>query len=373
MSSDCGYDSDDSLATELNEIPPTPQISSLERAVKAVGSLFEAAGMSFAHGQLEPTEESLRQLSAVVKVWLGPFFERHPLTFTTPESFVHMTARFVFYFYAKEARISFPYNWNPSGCVVWRQDLVGDIKCLHGEPMITVSRKEELSEELAEGPQYHGPGARRERWRARQFEKNLVVLRWFNAVICQHDLSGIDGAHSGYSCGWRFNDGRQVQEAFRQLHAYQLAAYRSTALECRCILPLKCYCNWAADSRPMTGRQTCMVTVEHLEEAEEVLEPLLDPVAQATVDHPYILTFGCCNPTPPVGAIGPHRRCHLQISGVDLLSAYQLAQSIWQHFSDSGFRFPLPEAVWRQELAFKRRVLPYNPLRDNSPLYFAAQ
>lgn len=313
-----------------------------------------------------PDTSTLECFTKCVQAWLTE--QRTPLvlTFSTTKSFKSLAARLLFDMVIKAADLNTG-NWNPSGCYIWKHnsnDSKG-LHCFHGSPMISKEQiiEMDLASENAQRALKDNP--EKAKILANKWGRQVVQLKNNDAACCFADVACMSGNFSPQSCGMFYTEGAKALTAFSQISAYQQASYPAMQNADEIILaPLKCDCNWGHISgAPLHGRQLCKITPFSLPGTTNIDPNVVDdPKILATLQHPAILVFQCCNPvyrgSRANAAAG--KNCDFKISATDVMSALQLAKKIWRancaEFGDPVLKFP--EFKWSPQYQVQNVVLP---------------
>lgn len=305
------------------------------------------------------------------QAWLNEKKVMPSLTYSTQKSFVMMMARFVFDFVVKSCDLTPKANVNLTGAAIWEHGcLEGGLKCLHGTPMIQKEQivEMEVSSENAQRAlkeQPHKAKVTTNRW-----GRNVVQLKNDDAAACVNDANSPNGSFSSRSCGLFFTEAAKALLAFRQIMEYQKACYpKMPSASSKLLMPVKCECNYI-NPMPLLGRQTCKVTPFSLSSASGLDAGLIsEPTFLASVNHPAVLVFQCCNPVYRGSRANTQKNCDFKLSAPDVIAALQLAKQFWNTYFDRPAPLTIPEFKWQANLQYQNSILP-TPFEDTDDALF---
>ncbi|ADD17113.1 single stranded DNA-binding protein [bat adenovirus 3] len=277
--------------------------------------------------------------------------------FTTQKSFQHMVGRILLDFVIKAAGVA-P-GLNPSGCVVWQHGCQRQLHCLHGSPMIQKEQLIEMDVNSENAQRVLKENPEKTKIVTNRWGRNVVQMKNEDAYCCFMDVNISGGNFSSSSCGMSYTDGPKALMAFQQIMAFQRACYpQMSTAESHLLMPLKCECNWN-NSLPMLGRQTCKMTPYALSSTADIDRSLVqDAKMLATLDHPAMLVFQCCNPVYRNSKAAPQKNCDFKISTVDMVACVQIAKKIWSTCIGTPPPLKFPEFKWSQEYKYQTTILP---------------
>lgn len=307
---------------------------------------------------LLPDNETLECFKKAAQAFLTEKKIFLPLTFSSNPSFKHLVARFLYHFIMKASGIG--NDANPSGCVVWKHGCEDSLHCLHGLTMIQKEALVEmdLNSEAAQRVLKETP--ERAKVTPNRWGRNVVQIKNEDAYCCPHDVNmpGTNN-YSPKSCGLSFTDGNKALMAFKQFMEFQGACYPKMATSrSHMLIPLKCECNWN-NSLPLLGRQVCKLTPFAVQATSHVDKSLIDdPKMLATLNHPAMLVFQCCNPVYKSSKANPQKNCDFKVSVVDVMGALQVAKQMWGELVKSPVPTRFPEFKWAPEFQVQNTILP---------------
>ncbi|ANG08567.1 DNA-binding protein [Equine adenovirus 1] len=290
-------------------------------------------------------------------------------TFTSPKSFQHLLGRMLLDFVIKASDIG-TRACNVSGCVIWNHHCQTRLHCLHGTPMIQKEQLVEMDVNSENAQRALKETPEKAKIVANRWGRNVVQLVNEDAMCCSYDVALSGNNFSGNSCGMFYTDGRKALMAFSQLMAFQRASYpKMKTAESHMLMPLRCECNWNSDL-PLLGRQTCKITPFSLQTAAGVDKGAVeDAKLLATLNHPAILVFQCCNPVYRNSKANPQKNCDLKISAVDVMACLQIAKQIWQASVGSPPPLRFPEFKWAPEYCYQNTILPQGQVDKDDSLF----
>nr|WRQ19837.1 MAG: DBP protein [unidentified adenovirus] len=317
-----------------------------------------------------PTFECFRK---ACQAWLNEKKVMPSLTYSTHKSFVSMMARFVFDFLVKSCDLIPKSNVNLTGAAIWEHGCLaegGALKCLHGTPMIQKEQiiEMEVSSENAQRALKEQP--QKAKVTTNRWGRNVVQLKNDDAAACVNDANSPNGSFSSKSCGMFFTESSKALVAFRQIMEYQKACYpKMPSAGSRLLMPVKCECNYI-NPMPLLGRQTCKITPFSLSSASGLdAGSISDPTFLASVNHPAVLVFQCCNPVYRGSRANTQKNCDFKLSAPDAMSALQLAKQFWNSYFEKPAPLTIPEFKWQASLQYQNSILP-TPFEDRDDALF---
>lgn len=347
-----------------------------QRAKDLLQALLDPLHIKSSDVTLLPDQKTLSVLRNACQTWLNENRRNPQLNYTNKNSFATQMARFLL-----QTLLSAVDGLSPdvTGCAVWVQQedhakalqerRVSVVRCYHNEPMATREHVVELdvnSEAGQRALKEQNGKITENRW-----HRPVVRLSQPDALCCIYDAAVTSGQHAANSCGQFFTDGNKTRTALAQMGSYMRACYPTMA-EAAMSIPvvLRCDCNWACgtgDHRTdvvQIGRQTCKVTPYSLNVTSELKDSVTDVRLLASVLHPALLVFQCCNPSyrrrAPAAGAAEARSCDWKLSAPDLMNAMQLAKAMWRDLMPNtpSPLLRLPELKWHASLGYQNAVLP---------------
>nr|WGN96501.1 DBP [Lemur mastadenovirus]WGN96535.1 DBP [Lemur mastadenovirus] len=303
------------------------------------------------------------------QAWLNERKIVPTMTFTTQKTFIGVMARFLHDLIMREAGIV-P-NYNVSGCVVWNHQCEEDMKCLHGLTMLNKEVVIEMDVGSENGQRAIKETPQKAKIITNRWGRSVVQLRNEDALCCPHDATSPSGVFNGKSCGVFYNEGAKAQQAFKQIMAFQKACYpKMEGATQRLLMPIKCECNWGSQMCMLLGRQVCKMTPYAVNAASNIDRTLVeDPKMLATVDHPSILVFQCCNPVYRNSKANPQKNCDFKISAPDVISALQLAKQMWLSIIPTPPPVSVQEFKWGVQYQYQNTILPTGQEDNDESLF----
>lgn len=338
---------------------PLGQEAAWQRGMELALSLLLPLKVDHKELTLLPDGGTLECFRRAVQAYLSETRTFLPMTFTSNNSFRHLTARFLLDMVTKEAGLAGE-NANVSGCVVWQHGCEETLHCLHGLPMIQKESLIELDINSENAQRVLKETPERARVTPNRWGRNVVQLRNEEAFCCPHDVNMVGNNNfSGKSCGMAYTEGGKALMAFRQAMAFQTASYPKMAhSRSHLLIPLKCECNWNSHL-PVLGRQVCKVTPFAIQATSHVDRSLVDdPKMLATLENPAMLVFQCCNPVYRNSKANPQKNCDMKISVVDVMTSLQIAKKMWLQYVKSTPPTRFPEFKWGPEYQVQNTILP---------------
>lgn len=312
-----------------------------------------------------PTFECFKK---ACQAWLNDRKLMPSFTFTTQKSFVSAMARFVFDFTIKYCKLRGKNHFNVSGASVWEHNCLtepGVLRCLHGNVMLQKEQIVEMAVTSENGQRALKENPQKAKITVNNWGRNVVQLKNSDAVVCCNDANSQTGSFSAKSCGLMFTEASKAIQAFEQIMAYQAACYpKMPGARTRLLMPVKCDCNYLSGAVPMLGRQICKMTPFSLNSASGIEETLVsDPTMLASIQHPSVLVFQCCNPVYKSTRASAQKNCDFKISAPDFMGALQLAKQFWNSFFDTPPTLTIPEFKWSTQYQYQNSILP-TPFAD---------
>ncbi|AEM06277.1 DBP [Bat adenovirus 2] len=288
--------------------------------------------------------------------------------FTNQKTFQHVTGRLLLDFVLKAAGVNT--GINPSGCVVWAHGCQKQLMCLHGSPMLQKEQLVEMDVNSENAQRVLKENPEKTKIVSNRWGRNVVQMRNEDAYCCAMDANMTGGNFSGNSCGMSYTDGPKALVAFQQIMAFQQACYpKMTTAGSHMLIPIKCECNWN-NQLPLLGRQTCKITPFALPSTEHIDRSLVDDSKMlATLDHPAMLVFQCCNPVYRNSKASPQKNCDFKISAVDMVACVQIAKQIWNACIGTPPPLKFPEFKWSNEYKYQSTILPQAQHDDDASLF----
>lgn len=327
---------------------------------------------------LLPDAGTLECFKKACQAWLNEQKLFIPLTFSTQKSLVTVMARFLFDFVLKTSGLS-PSDWNANGCVVWRHCCTGEdeeetgrasLRCLHGLRMINKDQVIEMDINSENAQRALKETPEKAKVTQNRWHRSVVQLKNEDAACCPFDLSTPAGAFSTKSCGMFFTEGRKALEAFKQIMAFQAACYPNMrSAKTHLLMPIKCECNWG-QSLPLLGRQVCKITPFNLNAGTGIDKSTVEnPKVLASLEHPAVLVFQCCNPVYRNAKGANQKNCDFKISATDLICAVQLAKQMWAALQKSAAPITIPEFKWDPSMCYQTAILPVDQNDPDDSLF----
>lgn len=282
------------------------------------------------------------------------------LTFSTHKSLLTLMARFLLDFIMRSCGLKSAVNI--SGCAIWDHGCTdgAGLRCLHGVGMLNKDHIVEMDVNSENGQRALKEQPNKAKITTNRWGRTVVQLKNEDARCCLQDAGTASGLFSNQSCGLFFNEGSKAEDAFYQIMSLQQACYpKMPDAGRRLLLPIKCDCNWGQAVMPLLGRQVCKMTPFALSSASNVDKSLVqDPKLLATLNHPHILVFQCCNPVYRNSKATPQKNCDFKLSAPDVMTALQLAKKMWQSCVEKTAPVCVPEFRWSPEYQYQNTLLP---------------
>lgn len=319
---------------------------------------------------LLPDHATMECFKKAAQAWMSDRKKFIQLTFSTQKSLLTVMARFLFDFVIREAELNTP-DWNPTGCVVWNHKCGDRLHCLHGMAMINKEQLVEMDINSENGQRALKETPEKAKIVTNRWGRSVVQIRNSDAMCCVNDAKSPINTFSPQSCGYFYSDGPKAVTAFRQIAAFVKAIYPNmTTAESHLLMPLVCECNYGANHLPLLGKQTCKVTPFAMSTAGNIDRNLIDdPKVLATLDHPAVLVFQCCNPVFRNTKANPQKNCDFKISSTDVVSALQLAKQMWQNIIGTKVNLSVPEFRWHPQYQVQNTILPTGQQDDDDCLF----
>ncbi|AXI68661.1 DBP [Polar bear adenovirus 1] len=309
---------------------------------------------------LLPDAGTLECFKKGVNAWMLENKIYVPLTYSTQATLVLQIARFFFSFVIRYAGLTC--EWNPSGCVIWdHKSTQGQtLKCLHGCAMLTRDHivEMDMSSEAAQKALKETPD--KAVIAVNKWGRSIVQLKSGDAKCCSNDAMVPTGTFSAKSCGMFFTDGKKMVTALEQIMALQKACYPKMGNSLtHLLMPVECECNWGNKNCMLLGRQLCKMTPFALTAASNMdVSKVSDPKLLATINHPVVLVFQCCNPVYRNSKASPQKNCDFKISAPDVMAALQVAKQMWFSIMKVPAPVIVPEFKWSPRLQYQTTLLP---------------
>lgn len=293
------------------------------------------------------------------------------LTYTSQKSFVTVMARFLFDFTLRHCHLEGKNNVNVTGAALWTHGCDSEVRCLHGTPMIQKEQVVEMDVTSENGQRALKEQPQKAKVTTNRWGRNIVQLRNSDALACVHDANSAPGNYNAKSCGVFYNDGQKALQSFRHIMSYQVASYpKMPQAGTRLLMPLKCECNYLNVGLPLLGRQTCKMTPFVLTGPQVDESCVSDPAVLASLRHPALLVFQCCNPVYRGSKASNQKNCDFKISATDVINALQLAKKFWSaYFPESPAQVLIPEFKWHPQYQYQNSILP-TPLEQRDECLF---
>ncbi|AIA22359.1 DBP [California sea lion adenovirus 1] len=310
---------------------------------------------------LIPDSGTLECFKKLAQQWLTDNKKHVNLTFSTQKSMYTMIGRFLLDFVIKAANLS-TQGWVASGCAIWRHGWNDNdgIKCYHGNTMLNKEQIIEMDVNSENGQRALKEQPQKTKITTNRWGRNIVQLKNEDAVCCFMDINTSPGVFSNKSCALFFTEGQKAMDAMKQWMEYMIACYpKMPESDKRLLIPVVCDCNWGNQSLPILGRQICKMTPFAISGGLNVdINLIEDKKMRASVAHPNIMVFQCCNPVFGRAKANSQRNCDFKISAPDLVSSLQLAKQIWMAFHHKPAPITIPEFAWSPRLQYHNVILP---------------
>lgn len=313
------------------------------------------------------THDCFRKLA---QAWLNDRKSYVNLTFTTQKSLATMIGRFLLQFILHACGLT-TNKWNPCGCVVWDHGCCsGLLRCLHGTNMVNKEHVVEMDVGSENGQRALKEKPDKTKIVTNRWGRGMVQLRNEDAACCLHDAAMPSGMFSGKSCGMFYTDGGKAHEAFQQIAAFQRASYpKMFEAEKRLLTVINCDCNWGLPTQ-LLGRQVCKLTPFNMPNVDNLeKENVTDPKILATVNHPCILVFQCCNPVYRNAKATPQKNCDFKISAPDVIAALQLTKQMWFQYQKTKPTVAIEEFKWQSKYQYQTTILPHGEEDTDDTLF----
>lgn len=325
---------------------------------------------------LLPDPGTLECFRKAVQAWLNETKTFLPLTYSTHKSVLTVIARFIFDFLLKASGLNAS-AWNPTGCAVWRHQCTdenggtGRLHCLHGLPMLSREHVIEMDVSSENGQRALKETPQKTKITTNRWHRNVVQLRHEDAACCQEDAALPAGSFSGRSCGLFFSEGPKALQAFQQIMSFQRACYpKMQSASTHLLMPIKCDCNWGHSPLPLLGRQMCKITPFAISAGSALDKTQIeDPKLLASVEHPSVLVFQCCNPVYRQSRANGQRNCDFKISAPDMIAALQLAKQMWAALVKQTAPVTVPEFRWEAQYRHQNVILPMDQYDADDQLF----
>ncbi|AMB43033.1 DBP [Bat mastadenovirus WIV13] len=305
-----------------------------------------------------------------VQAYLNEKKQHLQLSYTTQKTMLTMIGRFLFKFILSSCDLDGP-GWDPTGCVIWEHGCDdSDLKCLHGLSMITKEQIVQLDISSENAQKALKENQANAKVTTSKWGRNVVEIKNEDAACCANDINVPAGNHCSKSCGMFFTEGKKAREGFKQIMAFQQAAYpKMKDANKKMLMPIKCDCNWATNL-PLLGRQTCKITPFTVSAVATMDKSLIDdPKLMATVDHPVLLVFQCCNPVFKSTRANPQKNCDFKISAPDVVTALQIAKQIWINVYKRHAPIRIQNFKWLPQYQYQTTILPMGEEDEDESLF----
>ncbi|ULR16495.1 DNA-binding protein [Bat mastadenovirus] len=311
-----------------------------------------------------PTLECLRKAA---HAWMQEKKIIPNLTFSTQKSLLTLIARFLLDFIMRSSGLTSAVNI--TGCSIWEHGCTegAGLRCLHGVGMLNKDHVIEMDVNSENGQRALKEQASKAKITTNRWGRSVVQLKNEEARCCLQDAATASGLFSNQSCGMFFSEGPKAEDAFQQIMALQQACYpKMPDANRRLLMPIKCDCNWGQAVMPLLGRQVCKMTPFALSSATNVDKSLVtDPKLLATLNHPHIMVFQCCNPVYRNSKASAQKNCDFKLSAPDVMTALQLAKQMWQSCVEKAAPVYVPEFRWGPEYQYQNTLLPLTYANDD--------
>lgn len=343
---------------DLSAVSAAPTELQWQRAMENAVLLFAGLDVQHEHLTLLPDRGTLDTFAKAAQLWAAEKRIVVNLTYTTTKSFYQVMGRMLFAYVLRSAGVSI--DWNPAGLVVWRHQSADSMHCLHGLRMINKEQVIEMDVNSEAGQKALKDQAARSKVVTNRWNRSVVQLRNEDALCCSEDAGVPGNTCSHRSCGMAFTDGPKAQMALRQISAFQAACYnKMETASTHMVILSACECNYGPSPAPLLGRQVPKMTVFAVNNTENIdRDRVQDGKLLATLEHPALFVFQCCNPVFRASKNTPQKSCDYKISAVDVVSAIQLAKQFWRGAMERDPPMVLPEFKWRKELQYQTTLLP---------------
>nr|QPN96219.1 DBP [Bearded dragon adenovirus 1] len=294
------------------------------------------------------------------KLFLGFFRKNKPtLNYSTPSSVGAVGGRMLWAAVCRH--VGLEPNFNATGCSLWRHQWKGlNIKCFHGVEMPFTENSLEMNptSEAAINAMKEGKGT-------------MAHNRWGRAVVrvprpdfcqCFADLNSKFNMSAPDSCGLCFSSGEKAAMAMKNAEATVKAVFPKSKSEGKILIPVYCFCN--AAGKKLQGRQLPRITPFALSGADNLSVRDLSAAQAASVKHPAVFVFQCCNHAGFRSKSG----CDFKISFTDLMVTLCLVRNLWQGVFKS--EMPIVFGTFRWNAALRNCSFPLPPsivCEDASP------
>ncbi|YP_094041.1 DBP [Bovine mastadenovirus A] len=331
-----------------------------QRAMDLAVSILVPLKVDIKDLTLLPDSGTMECLKKAAQAWMNDRKKFIQLTFSTQKSLQTVIARFLLDFILRGADITAA-DWNPSGCVVWEHKADEDkLYCLHGLPMINKEQIIEMDINSENGQRALKDTPERAKIVTNRWGRSVVQVKNSDAMSCYHDLKSPINSFSSQSCGYFYTDGPKALMAFKQIGAFVKAMYPNMPKAGEMLLmPLVCDCNYGHQPLPLLGKQTCKVTPFAMTALNSIDRALIDDAkVLATLDHPAVLVFQCCNPVFRNTKANPQKNCDFKISSTDVVMGLQLAKQIWNSMVGTKPPIVVQEFKWLPQYRVQNTILP---------------
>lgn len=354
-------------------IPPPPKILDAQeqmwqQAMELAVNLCVPLKVDVKELTLLPDTGTMECLRKAAHAWLQEKKIFTSLTFSTQKSLYTVMARFLLDFIMRSSGLTS--NVNITGCAIWEHGCTDGhgLRCLHGVSMLNKDHVIEMDVNSENAQRALKEQPNKAKITTNRWGRSVVQLKNEEARCCLQDAAAASGLFTGLSCGMFFSEGPKAEDAFRQIMALQQACYpKMPGAGQKLLMPIKCDCNWGHAVMPLLGRQVCKITPFALSSAANVDKSLVnDPKLLATLNHPNILVFQCCNPMYRNSKANAQKNCDFKLSAPDMMTALQLAKQMWQSCMQKAAPVCIPEFRWSPEYQYQNTLLPTTHSSDDA-------
>ncbi|AMB43126.1 DBP [Bat mastadenovirus WIV11] len=354
-------------------VPPPPQALDAQeqmwqQAMDLAVNLCVPLKVDVKELTLLPDAGTLECLRKAAHAWIQEKKICTNLTFSTQKSLQTLMARFLLDFIMRSSGLTS--NVNITGCAIWEHGCTDGqgLRCLHGVGMLNKDHVIEMDVNSENGQRALKEQPTKTKITTNRWGRNVVQLKNEEARCCLQDASAASGLFTSQSCGMFYSEGPKAEDAFKQIMALQQACYpKMPGAGRKLLMPIKCDCNWGQAVMPLLGRQVCKLTPFALSSAANVDRTLVqDPKLLATLEHPNILVFQCCNPVYRNSKASAQKNCDFKLSAPDVMTALQLAKQMWQSCMEKQAPVCIPEFRWSPEYQYQNTLLPMTHASDDA-------
>lgn len=342
-----------------------------QKAMEITMSIFVPLKVDGKGLTLLPDQTTIDCFKKAVNAWLKQEAKFINYTFTNSKTFTTIIARCLLSFVVKSSGMG-SQDANPSGIMLWQHGCAGGtLHCLHGSVMISKEQVIEMDVTSENGQRALKQQPEKTRIVQNKWGKQVAQVRNCDAMCCPNDAGCAGNNFSVTSCGTFYTDGAKTLEAFLQITEYQQACYPKMGNRAKnyTLLPVNCECNYG-NSVPMLGRQIPKVTAFSLNNTMSIDKKSIDDKKLlASLEHPVVLVFQCCNPVHKSSRTSTGKNCDFKISAPDLISAIQLAKQMWTKLTRLPAPNKFPEFKWKREYQVQTTILPQDQDDDDDCLF----